>query len=294
MCEKVLLVDDEEDFLDVVAERMRARGIEVSTTTSAKDALEMIEQESFDAIVMDLMMPELQGTKALKAIRNKKRELQVILLTGYVTVEQVVQALRSGAMDIIEKPPDLDLLTEDIKKAHEQKERILDEKKAEKKLKKKRSIILKGGLKMKPRVLLVDDEEELVLTLSERLTVRDYDVSTSMSGEDAVEKLKHYNFDVVILDVAMPDMDGIETLRKIKSMKPLTEVIMLTGHGTVESAIEGMKLGAFDFLMKPCKTEELVAKIHIAHERKAAQEERIRAAKVSDIISSPRSVLKES
>jgi DNA-binding NtrC family response regulator len=147
---------------------------------------------------------------------------------------------------------------------------------------------------MKLRVLVVDDEEELVQTLSERLTVRDYDVSTSLSGEDAVEKLKHYNFDVVILDVAMPGMDGIETLRKIKRTKPLTEVIMLTGHATVESAIEGMRLGAFDFLMKPCKTEELVAKINIAHAKKAEHEERIRAAKVSDIISSPRSVLKES
>jgi DNA-binding NtrC family response regulator len=146
---------------------------------------------------------------------------------------------------------------------------------------------------MKPRVLIVDDEEELLETLSERLRMRDYDVTTSLSGEDALRKMKGYNFDVVVLDVAMPGMDGIQTLSEIKRIKPLTEVIMLTGHATVESAIEGMKLGAFDFLMKPCKTEELVAKINIAHERKADQEERIRAAKVSEIISSPRSVLKE-
>ncbi len=145
---------------------------------------------------------------------------------------------------------------------------------------------------MKPRVLIVDDEEELVQTLSERLTLRDYDVTTSQSGEDAVEKLRHYNFDVVILDVAMPGMDGIEVLREIKKIKPLTEVIMLTGHATVESAIEGMRLGAFDFLMKPCETEELATKINRAYERKTEHEERIRAAKVSDIISSPRSVLK--
>jgi DNA-binding NtrC family response regulator len=293
MSEKVLLVDDEEDFLEAVAERMRARGIEVSTTTSARDALEMIEEKTFDAIVMDLMMPELEGTEALRAIKNKKRELQVILLTGYVTLEQVLQAMRVGAMDIMEKPPDLDVLTQGIKEAHEKKEEILAEKQAEKELKKKHITILRGGLKMKPRVFIVDDEEELVQTLSERLTVRDYDVSTSLSGEDAIEKLKRYNFDVVILDVAMPGMDGIETLREIKRIKPLTEVIMLTGHGTVESAIEGMRLGAFDFLIKPCKTEELVAKINIAHEKKTVHEERIRAAKVSDIISSPRSVLKE-
>jgi DNA-binding NtrC family response regulator len=146
---------------------------------------------------------------------------------------------------------------------------------------------------MKPRVLIVDDEEEFVETLSERLTIRDYDVTTSLSGEDAIEKLKHYNFDVVILDVAMPGMNGIEALRNIKGIKPLIEVIMLTGHATVSSAVDGMKLGAFDYLLKPCETKELVAKINAAVERKSEQEERIREAKVKEIISSPRAALKD-
>ena len=146
---------------------------------------------------------------------------------------------------------------------------------------------------MKIRVLLVDDEEEFVRTLSDRLTLRDYDISASLRGDDALEKIKQYNYDVVILDVAMPGIGGIDALREIKKIKPLTEVIMLTGHGTVETAIEGMKLGAFDFLMKPCNMEDLDTKIKKAQTRKAEHEERIRAAKVSDIISSPRSVLED-
>ena len=145
---------------------------------------------------------------------------------------------------------------------------------------------------MKTRILIVDDEEEFVEALSERLIMRDYDVTTSLSGEDAIEKVKGYNFDVVILDVSMPGMNGVEALGEIKKIKPLTEVIMLTGHATVESAIDGMKLGALDFLMKPCETEELVSKINMAYDRKAEHEQRIRDAKVQDIISSPRSVLK--
>lgn len=144
---------------------------------------------------------------------------------------------------------------------------------------------------MKIRILLVDDEKEFVETLSERMTLRDYDVTTSFSGDDALEKIKQYNYDVVILDVAMPGVDGLDALVEIKKLKPLTEVIMLTGHGTVETAIEGMKRGAYDFLMKPCETEDLDDKIKKAHARKAEHEERIRAAKVSDIVSSPRSVL---
>lgn len=146
---------------------------------------------------------------------------------------------------------------------------------------------------MKTRVLIVDDEEKFTQPLAERLRLRDYDATTSQSGEEAVTQVKKYNYDVVILDVLMPGMDGIETLRNIKKIKPLTEVIMLTGHATVETAIEGMKLGAMDFLMKPCETEDLVSKIQKAHNRKAEQEERIRTAKAQEIIASPRSVLKE-
>jgi DNA-binding NtrC family response regulator len=146
---------------------------------------------------------------------------------------------------------------------------------------------------MKTRVLIVDDEKEFVQVLSKRLLNRDYDVTASLNGEDAIEKVKAYNFDVVILDVAMPGMDGIGTLHEIKGIKPLTEVIMLTGHASVETAIEGMKLGALDYLMKPCETEDLVAKINKAYERKTEHEERIREARVKEIMSSPRAALKE-
>lgn len=146
---------------------------------------------------------------------------------------------------------------------------------------------------MKARLLIVDDEEQFVEALSERLSMRDYDVTTALTGEDAIKKITNYNFDVVILDVRLPGVDGTEVLRTIKNLKPLTEVIMLTGHGTVELAIEGMKLGAFDFLMKPCETEDLTVKIDKAHDRKAEQEDRIRTAKISHSASSPRSVLND-
>ena len=145
---------------------------------------------------------------------------------------------------------------------------------------------------MKTRVLIVDDEEEFVQALSERLTIRDYDVTASLSGEDALDKLRHYNFDVVILDVKMPGKDGVDVLKEMKGIKPLTEVIMLTGNATVESAIEGMRYGAYDYLMKPCETDDLIKKINLAYQKKYGHEERIRAAKVKEIISSPRSVLK--
>jgi DNA-binding NtrC family response regulator len=137
---------------------------------------------------------------------------------------------------------------------------------------------------MKIRVLLVDDEEEFVETLAQRLEVRDFEVATALSGAEALERLEDREIDVVVLDLQMPGVDGIQVLRKIKESRPLIEVIMLTGHATVETAIEGMKLGAFDFLIKPTETEELVEKIARAFSRKSEQDRRIQEAEIDQIV----------
>ena len=146
---------------------------------------------------------------------------------------------------------------------------------------------------MKPLVLLVDDEAPFVETMTKRLSKRDLKIITAYSGDEALEILKEYNFDVTILDVQMPGMDGIEALGSIKKLKPLTEVLMLTGHGTIETAIEGMKIGAFDFLLKPCKMDVLLEKINGAYERKSEHEERIRKAMVDKLSTSPMSVFEK-
>jgi len=134
MTEKVLLVDDEVDFLDTLSERMKDRGINVSTTTSAEEALKKVDAESYDAIVLDLMMPEMDGLELLKAIKKKRPELQVILLTGYASVGKGIEAMKFGAVDFLEKPADLKVLTEKIKEAQAHKMLIV-EKQVEEKMK---------------------------------------------------------------------------------------------------------------------------------------------------------------
>ena len=137
-----------------------------------------------------------------------------------------------------------------------------------------------------PFVLLVDDEIPFVETMTKRLTKRNLRVIMAFNGEEALEKLdKNRNLDVVILDVKMPGMDGIETLGEIKKSYPLTEVIMLTGHATVESAIEGMKSGAFDYLMKPCDLEQLMVKVEEATKKKRDHEDKIKEAQVKEALS---------
>jgi DNA-binding NtrC family response regulator len=111
------------------------------------------------------------------------------------------------------------------------------------------------------RVLLVDDEEEFVSALSERLMLRGIEVDSALNGEEALASLKEKEFEVVILDVMMPGLGGLEVLRQIKSTHPNTQVILLTGHGSTREGIEGMRLGAFDYLIKPVDIEEMLAKM---------------------------------
>jgi DNA-binding NtrC family response regulator len=117
MSAKVLLVDDEKDFLDIMAERLAARGMDVATAGSAEDALKMVIAESYDAVIMDLMMPEMDGFKALKLFKKSRPDLSIILLTANVPEEKCLEAIKLGAMAVIEKPADLNLLTQKIEEA---------------------------------------------------------------------------------------------------------------------------------------------------------------------------------
>jgi DNA-binding NtrC family response regulator len=141
MTDKVLIVDDEQDFLNIISDRLTARDMNVSTASSAKDAIKKIDEESFDAVVLDLMMPEMDGLETLKIMKEKNPDLQVILLTGHATVEKGIEAMKLGAMDLIEKPADLATIVERIKRAKTEKI-ILVEKKSEKRI---REILTRKG-----------------------------------------------------------------------------------------------------------------------------------------------------
>ncbi len=127
------------------------------------------------------------------------------------------------------------------------------------------------------KILVVDDEKEFVEMTVKRLIKRKFVCEAAHSGEEAVELIKVGDFDVVLLDVKMPGMDGMQTLREIKRIKPLVEVVMLTGHASEESGIEGMNLGAFDYLKKPIEIEALIEKLTDAYETKVIQEAKIDA-----------------
>jgi len=142
------------------------------------------------------------------------------------------------------------------------------------------------------RALIVDDEAEFRETLVSRLQKRNLDVTGAASGEEALKIMKAKLFDVVILDIRMPGgMDGLEALKEMKKIQPLAEVLLLTGHASVESSIEGMKLGAFDYLLKPINLEDLMTKMAQAFEKKNVHDQKIRKARIKELLRFPGRVL---
>ena len=134
-------------------------------------------------------------------------------------------------------------------------------------------------------VLVVDDEADFVETLVNRLKKRNIEAVGVKSGEEAIQLMADRSFDVVILDVKMPGgMDGIETLREIKKVQPLSEIVLLTGHASVETSIEGMKLGAFDYVLKPITLEDLLPKLAKAFEKKDTHDQKIRNVKIQKLL----------
>ncbi|MHC1729540.1 MAG: sensor histidine kinase [Syntrophobacteraceae bacterium] len=135
---------------------------------------------------------------------------------------------------------------------------------------------------MQIKVLLVDDEKEFLDLLAERLSTRGLSIAKASDGGGAMRHLEEHDTDVVILDVLMPGRDGISILREIRQTRPFIPIILLTGHGSIESAVEGMKAGAFDYVIKPIEISDLMGKISAAYEHKVRQEENVREAVTRD------------
>jgi DNA-binding NtrC family response regulator len=140
------------------------------------------------------------------------------------------------------------------------------------------------------KILLVDDEIVFTTNMSRLLVNRGYQVTAVNSGDAAVQELEKDDFDVVVLDLKMPGMDGIETLKEIKKLDLFTQTLILTGHGSIDSALEAVRLGAYDYLTKPCEIDDLVSKIECAWQKKDEHVKEEMQENVQKIIESPHSV----
>ncbi|MDD3731713.1 MAG: response regulator [candidate division Zixibacteria bacterium] len=248
---KLLMVDDEKEFLETSARSLSRRDFEVHLAFDGTTALQMLKQDRYDVVVLDVKMPGLDGVEVFHRIQNQWPEIPVILLTGHGTISQAFQTSKEGIADYLTKPCDIDELARRIKE-------ILVQAKDKS---------LPAGTPSEVttdlvHVLLVDDEIELLESLKKILERRQMEVHITQSGEQALEILKKTYIDVVVLDVKMPGIDGLETLQIMKRKFPAVEVILLTGHPSVDTAIRGIKLGASEYLIKPAKDDSFANIIH--------------------------------
>jgi DNA-binding NtrC family response regulator len=140
------------------------------------------------------------------------------------------------------------------------------------------------------KILLVDDEEVFTRNMAKLLTTRGYKVTAVNSGDAAIQALEAQPVDVIVLDLKMPGMDGLTTLKEIQKLGLFTQTLMLTGHGSIDSALEAMKLGAYDYLTKPCEVDDLVAKIEGAWKKKDTAVQQDMQEKIQKVVESPMAV----
>ena len=256
---RVLLVDDEEDFLTASSQALHRRGLEIDIAPNGVTALEMVDKTQYDVVVLDVKMPDIDGIEVFRIIREKYPDLPVILLTGHSSIDDAFQTSKDGIADYLPKPIDMDDMAariHEVVKEYDQRSKPDTEP----------PVTLDSSQTV--RVMLIDDEVEFLNSMKRILERRNMEVITAECGELGLKLLKECLIDVVVLDVKMPGMDGLEVLRLIRRDYPSIQVIMLTGHPSLDAAMEAIKLGAHEYLKKPPDIQVLAATIRSLYEHR--------------------------
>jgi DNA-binding NtrC family response regulator len=267
---KLLLVDDETEFLESTSRALSRRGFEVTTAPNGNLALNILRSQSFDAAVLDVKMPGIPGDRLFREIKQLRPGMPMIILTGHGTVQQAFQTSREGIFDYLTKPCDVEALARVIRKAVES-------------VSHKPTTEASQNENGEIRLLIVDDEWELLESLAPVMRRRNMIVAVARSGVEAMDLLAKQRFDVALIDVKMPSIDGMTMLNRIKQALPFCEVILFTGQPSVDLALKGVKEGAFDYLVKPQDVDTLTAKIREAFRRSRLRAKEAEKHSIDDI-----------
>ncbi len=239
---KILVVDDNEEFCQNITDIMELRDYEVMTAHDGFKGLELVMQDRFDLVLMDVRMPAMNGVETFKKVREIAPDTPVIMITAFAVEDLIREALREGAFGALKKPLDFDKLFELISHATPDGELIL----------------------------VVDDDENLCANMKDVLGDKGYRVSVAYDGETAVEKAKSNNFDVMLIDMQLPPLNGLETYLAIRDFRPDVVAIIITGHrDDMEELVEqALKRDAYTCLEKPLNIDELVSQLERIKEQK--------------------------
>ena len=262
----VLLVDDEEDFLSATSRALTRRGFRVYRASTGEEARSLFRLHEIDVAILDVRIPDADGHALFFELKGSGPRTEFIILTGHGDVQKACEMGSQGVFAYLSKPCDPEVLADEIRRAVAVRDEIGSRGPSG-------EAVPPGG-SPPVTVLLVDDEPDFLASMKRILTRRGLQVRCASSGPEALEALKVGGVDVAVLDVRMHGMDGLELLRRIRPAWPEIEVIVLTGHATVDVAIQCMREGAFDYLFKPHEPDALVDRIVAASQRRRSQDAR--------------------
>jgi DNA-binding NtrC family response regulator len=248
----VLIVDDERDFLAATARALERKGFTVKVAESVAGAMALLKDGQFHVAVLDVRLPDGDGHDLFLEIKKHYPQVQGIILTGNRDENREFRLSHQGLFSYLDKPCDIDQLARSILEAFRQSR--------EEAVSTEAAAPAGGGI----RVLLIDDEEAFLKAMARLLNRRGMIVYQARDGAEGLQLIEKEDVDVAVIDLKMPGLSGMEVLTKLKKMKPDVEAIILTGHATVESGVEGMRQGAADYLFKPQDPETLIRKIELA------------------------------
>jgi len=283
--QKILIMEDETSVAEGLQMILEDEGYEVDLAFTGRSAMDTLRKKGVDLLVADLRLPDMDGMEVVREVKAKRPATKVIVITGYPSVSSAVDAMKLGVSDYLPKPfwgDDFKTAVENVFK--EGKEATLKQEPDRAETKRARWDVESEDFDSedptRPRILIMEDEPSLAEGLKMVLSEQGYRVSLADSGLRALGSLAGKNFDLMVADLRLPDMDGMEVLRLIKETKPETEVIVITGYASVVSAVESMKLGALDYLPKPFTEDEFKQAVEkaVKVKKEAVAEEKIALA----------------
>ena len=238
---KILVVDDNEEFCQNMADILELKDYEVVTAYDGFEALELVKQNGFGLVLMDVKMPVMDGVETFKKVKEIASATPVIMITAFAVEDLIREALREGAFGALKKPLDFEHLFTLIERA------------------------TKGAL-----LLIVDDNEKLCANMKDVLSNKGYRVSVAYDGNMAVEKARKNNFDIILIDLKLPALNGLETYLSIRDFRPNVVAIMITGYSQEMSKLvqQALQENAYTCLEKPIDMDELLSLLGQIREEK--------------------------
>lgn len=259
---QVLLMEDESSVAEGLKMVLNEEGFDVDLAMTGQHALDRFGQKAFDLMVADLRLPDMDGMDVIKQVKEKRPQTPVIVITGYASVPSAVDAMKIGVVDYLPKPFTDEEFMATVEKTMKKREETLPSETSETVEKEEEmgdpAESIEEETTVQPQVLLMEDEPSVGQGLKLILGEEGYDVDWAMTGQGALEALSQKDFDLLVADLRLPDMDGMGVIKKVIAKQPKTKIIAITGYSSLESAVDAMRVGVSDYLPKPFTEEEFM------------------------------------